>query len=499
MHYRMVEEATDGGNGEEHSSELQRVSEEVEELKAQLLALQDTVAKREETVEKYQQLIVALKAKLQEASGGSSASLHFPEPQQLESYISDLEDSETKLREIYEELLDKPLFLVKKNQDLEEALQEARKTEEGLNEQINQVKETLNALEAEKEEKEEELNKLQMWLDEKQPALAELEDLQEKLDIAHRRIEDLEQMQEELLDKAEEAASSDVPPAPSSKPQRTLIRHESEVMRQSGTKAIERSITVVEHVQATVLDLRKKMLLSGVLKGDRALPPEEEVPQEGREQGTATGETSEGGAETKKEVQETARIDIGTEMNNLTEQLAEELQNLMQIKDDVTDRNSPPQEGSPHLSEIVEESVAITADVSMLASGLLPGGTEKTNEDTEGKSPYMASDLECPSEYETPHTTARRERGIPLPADDNFDHDYAEIADRQRRASGVYEPVEIRRGTRRDSKAATAGKACSNTGAPLYPQQVLSVVILCHSNTSDLYEMLYVVCLSAAV
>lgn len=453
-----MEEATDGGNEEEHSSELQRVREEVEELKAHLLALQDTVAKREETVENYQKLIVVLKAKLQEASSGSSASLHFPEPQQLESYISDLGDSGTELREIYEELLDKPLFLVKKNQDLEEALQEARKAEEELNEQINQVKEKLNALEAEKAEKEEELSKLQMWLDEKQPALAEREDLTDKLDIAHRRIEDLEQMQEELLNKAEEPASSDVPPASLSKPQRPLIRRESEVMRQSGTKALERSITVVEHVQATILDLREKMLLSGVLKGDRALPLEEEAPQECREQGTATGEAGEGGAETKMEVQETVSVDIGAEMKNLTEQLAGELQTLMQIKDGVTDRNSPLQEGSPHLSDIVEESVAVTADIGVFASGLSPGGTEDTNEDMEGKSPYMASDLECPSEYETPHTTARRERGIPLPTGDNFDHDYAEIADRQRRASGVYEPVEIRRGSRGGSKAATAGK-----------------------------------------
>lgn len=436
---------------EEHGSELQKESE-VEELKAQLSALRDTLAEQEEKVEKFQKLIVALKAKLQKASGGPFPLSFFSEPQQLESYISDLEDSETKLREIYDELLNKPLFLAKENKRLEESLQEARETEEELNEEIDQMKEKLSTVEADKEEIEEELSKLQGWLDDNQPALAELDRLKEDLDVACRRIEDLEQMQEELLDKAEEAASSYVPPAPSSKPQsRRPSRRDSEFMRQSGTKAIERSITVVGHVQATVLELREKMLLSGVLKEDGTPTIEEEVPRDSREQGTGTGETGVSGSETKVEVQETAKIDIGTEMKNLTEQLAQELQNLMQMKDDVTDKSAPPQEGNTSLSEIIEGSVTVTG-VGLLTSGLSPDKVGDMNNDADCKN--MASDLECPSEYETPSTTARRQRGTSVPTGDNLEHDYAEIADRQHRMSGVYEPVEIRRQARKDSNAA---------------------------------------------
>ena len=468
---------------EEHGPELQKESE-VEELKAQLSALRDTLAEQEEKLEKFQKLIVALKAKLQNASGGPFPLSFFSEPQQLESYISDLEDSETKLREIYDELLNKPLFLAKENKRLEESLQEARETEEELNEEIDQMKEKLSTVEADKEEIEEELSKLQGWLDDNQPALAELDRLKEDLDVACRRIEDLEQMQEELLDKAEEAASSYVPPAPSSKPQsRRPSRRDSEFMRQSGTKAIERSITVVGHVQATVLELREKMLLSGVLKEDGTPTTEEEVPRDSREQGTGTDETGVSGSETKVEVQETAQINIGTEMNNLTEQLAQELQNLMQMKDNVTDKSAPPQEGNTSLSEIIEGSVTVTTGVGILTSGLSPDEVGDTNNDADCKN--MASDLECPSEYETPSTTARRQRGTSVPTGDNLEHDYAEIADRQHRMSGVYEPVDIRRQARKDSNA-TAGEPSKGinvlmcvSATCLVCGDSLSVVYLC--------------------
>ena len=471
-----LEAAADGGSREEHGSELQKESE-ADELKAQLSALQDTVAEREATLERFQKLIVVLKAKLHEASGGSSPSSYFPEPHQLESYISDLEDSETKLREIYEELLHKPLFLAKENQRLEEELQEARETEEELTEEINQVEEKLNTVEAEKEEREEELRKLQKWLDDNQPALVELEHLKDDLDTARSRIADLEQMQEELLNKAEEAASSEVPPALSSKPQsRRAGRRESEVMRQSGTKVIERSITVVEHVQATVLELREKMLLSGVLKDNGAHTPEE-VPARVQKQEMGADGTGESGDETKVEVQETAQIDIGTEMSNLTEQLAQELQNLKQIKDDVTDGNSPQAEGNPPLHEIIEVSVTTTADFGILGSGLPSDGISDTNENVEAKSPEMASASECPSEYETPQATAKRQRGTSIPSGADLEHDYAEIADKQHRVSGVYEPVEIRDRARRDADA-TAGKPFSSAGAQTC-LRVVSVVTLC--------------------
>ena len=452
-------EAAGGGDDGERSLDLQHEAE-AEELKTQLSALQGIVAEREETLEKYQKLIVILKARLQEASGSSSTSSSFPEPDQLDSYISDLEESETKLREIYEELLNKPLFLAKENQRLVEELQEAREAEEELNEDCNQMEEKLNTVEAEKEEKIEELNELHKWLEDNQPALLELENVKEDLGTARKRVEDLEGMQEDLLNKLEEQAALDVPPAIPPKPRsRRTSRRESELMRQSGTKAIERSITVVEHVQATILELREKMLLTGVMTEDGTITPEVGEPMSVQDQGTATEGAGESGDEAKVEVKETAQIDIGAEMTNITEQLAQELQSLMQIKEDVAEGKPPP--------PIVEEMMTTTTDV-LVESGLPPSETDEAQEDVDADTSKLGSDLEAhPSEYEMPCETAPKQKPSSAPTGDGLDHDYAEVAERQPNVSGDYEAVEFERKLKKDLTT-TAGKPASCIDPPIY-------------------------------
>ena len=382
------------------------------------------IADRERRIKNLEQAILYLRSELQKTQAGQTSSISVTDG--LDSYVSDLEASESQLRGIYQELMSKPLFLVQENQRLENELNQAREIEEELEDRLNELTSEFQDKEAQSQEVAKELQVAQEWLDEYQPAIHEIEKLREALATANERITKLEDMQGELLKQAE-AAPVPAPAIPSKSSRRTS-RRESEVMRQIGAKAIHRSIEVVEHVQNTVLELRERLLTSGSAKEEKLTQMEEEafiseddkrfadsIPVKRQEPVTEDVVVA--------EIKEDEMMPILDNANFLLQEELEKLKNTL-LQEEIEKQNI-----EADLKRMVEEIKIDPLRVIPVA------------EEPEGEA----------LDYETP------KRGLPLPhegAEGPYNHDYSEVDyPAGRKGSGLYEPVDFQ-GSRKQGKMA---------------------------------------------
>ena len=412
----------DDGEREKDSDRDTSVSltaDELASMKAQLEDLKNSLDDRDKRIKVLEHTILLNRAQLKKA-GVSETALISADPDDLTDTLTQLEDSEQQLKEIYAELLDKPLYLAEENQRLEEELHQAKEVEEELSDRVEELDSELAAAQEKRDELNRELSEVHEWVDENQAAAFERNNLREELVNAKNRIQDLEEMQEELLKQTEGESLS--PTSAASKPPSFPRRSESTIKRKTGAKAIERSIDVVETVQGTVLKLREKLLSMNQGKEDVDFEPQT---MERKDQGTGPEEVVE------EVVEMTLGTDVEAEIDVLTTLLQDGLGSLNELKKEVeeNERNQIVSEDpiEEQLRKVEEEKNALLAELNAM-QGI---------EEADG---LTSSTSGLPSEYENP--SALRSRKLPHAAGDeeDYDHEYSEL-ELRRRESGVYEPV----------------------------------------------------------
>ena len=386
---------------------------EVEVLKSENEQLRAHLDERDKKVKLLEHAVLLNRAQLRKVG----APVNPPDPNDLTETIEQLEDSEQQLKEIYAELLDKPLYLAEENQRLEGELHHAKELQDELSTKVEELNAKVLDAEREKDAADLELNQLQEWLDENQRAIFEQNNLKNELENAKNRIRDLEDMQEELLKQGE--IESPLPPSADSKRHALLQRSESVMKRKTGAKAIERSINVVETVQDTVLKLKEKMLSFSRDKEDEGTDPETGGK---RDQGT-------GPEEVVEVAQMSVETEVEAEIDVLTDLLQSELGNLNDLKEKVEQEEPVVKDPiEEQLRKVEEEKAALLAELSRM----------KGSEDVDDPSSSLSA---LPSEYETPSSLHHRK--LPEAGDEEYHHDYSEV-EMRRRESGVYEPVDFR-------------------------------------------------------